>query len=515
MASPGHLVGLASVEVEAAGVDGFRLQEEVAGWVHGRLLPELEAVLDGLPSTEGRVVLDRIELVIEAGGSAGWEDRAVSGLRASLMESLRRKLTDVGGVEAISLSEAEAVARGLAHYLEHGALPWNWRIADLADLGSRLDDWLAGIRAGGAIAPVASRLAPALATATARRRFLSLPEGLPERILHVLFGVHPDRLRRWERDLDRLETRRAPTDSIAPAPGIRRRDFLDELLEMLSSRPDATESDQERSVALVLVRAFAQEAMMAAGSIPPVSEEEFESFAFRSAIALARSAPTMPGSSDRFVGSSARESREPGDSGDGHPSGQNPSDRVGKREGSRDPRDAARIASEGFHVVHAGLVLVGPYLPMLFERVGIALEPASGDSPPSEDFAKAVALLHFLATGRDDPAEFELVLPKVLCGRSPEVSFAGPVALDPEVREEADQLLASVLSHWGALKDSSIDALREGFLAREGKLSLRDGIWRLQVEQKAWDMLLDQLPWSFQYTKFPWMEHPLKTEWME
>lgn len=511
MAGHAHRVGIASVEVDVAAVDGLRFQGEVADWVHGRLLPEIESVLDAFPETGGRVMLDRLDLVLEAGSRGDWQDRAVSGVRAALADALRRKLTDLGGAAAATLTEGEAVALALAHYLEHGALPWNWPAADAGELRERLESWLGDSTPGTFPSRALSRLAPSLGTAAARRRFLSLPGGIPGRILRAVFGIEPSRLERWERDLARLGSHRSGMPTASSIPRIRMEDLLDALLEEGSTRTTMTESDQE----LVVARAVVRHASASRVAQAPRGNEEFESIAFRSVrtpmeipSAIAASDDTVPGAEadDRVA---HPPSSEAGAGARVEPRGEEPARPAQER------RDQARIAEEGFHVSNAGLILLGPYLPMLFGRVGLDLSPSGSLSTSPTTLSAAMVLLHFLATGRDDPAEFELVLPKVLCGLLPQDSFESPVGLDSDARAEADQLLASALDHWGALKDSSIDGLREGFLVREGKLSLRDGIWRLQVEQKPWDMLLEQLPWSIQFTKFPWMAHPLKTEWMQ
>ena len=67
--------------------------------------------------------------------------------------------------------------------------------------------------------------------------------------------------------------------------------------------------------------------------------------------------------------------------------------------------------------------------------------------------------------------------------------------------------------HWGALKSTSIDGLRNSFLMRNGKLS-KEEIWQLTVENKAWDVLLAQLPWGISMVKTPWMEELLYVHWM-
>ena len=68
--------------------------------------------------------------------------------------------------------------------------------------------------------------------------------------------------------------------------------------------------------------------------------------------------------------------------------------------------------------------------------------------------------------------------------------------------------------YWTVLMSTSPDGLREGFLQREGKLTLSDhGNWKLRVEQKSIDILLGYLPWGISMVKLPWMENLLVVEW--
>ena len=162
---------------------------------------------------------------------------------------------------------------------------------------------------------------------------------------------------------------------------------------------------------------------------------------------------------------------------------------------------------EGIYLENAGLVLLHPFLPTLFEGLGIATE---GKLLQPE---RALCLLHFLATGQSVAPEYHLMLPKVLCG----VALENPMEADVDLRadefEEAEALLQAVIRHWGALRNSSPDALRGTFLLRPGKLSLRGGDWLLQVEAQTCDLLLDQLPWSVSMIQLPWMEQKLWVEW--
>jgi hypothetical protein len=74
-------------------------------------------------------------------------------------------------------------------------------------------------------------------------------------------------------------------------------------------------------------------------------------------------------------------------------------------------------------------------------------------------------------------------------------------------------MLRAVVSHWTALKRTSVAALREAFLARRGLLAEVDGAWRLRVEPRPVDVLLSHLPWGVGVVSLPWTPTLLFTEW--
>ncbi|RXK87840.1 hypothetical protein EST62_05735 [Chlorobaculum sp. 24CR] len=162
----------------------------------------------------------------------------------------------------------------------------------------------------------------------------------------------------------------------------------------------------------------------------------------------------------------------------------------------------------GLYVENAGLVLLHPFLPQFFRALLLAGE--SELLRPGE----ALRLLHYLATGLENAPEYDLVLPKILCGLPP-TSLVGEAApLSDQEREESAALLSAVIGHWEALKNTGIDALRESFLKRDGKLTRwHDGGWLLQVESNSFDILLDRLPWGFSMIRLPWMPRMLRVEW--
>ncbi len=163
-------------------------------------------------------------------------------------------------------------------------------------------------------------------------------------------------------------------------------------------------------------------------------------------------------------------------------------------------------------VDNAGLVLIGPYLPRLFEALGLANDNAFVNEPARE---RALHLMQFAVDGRHEPApESRLMLNKLLCGIEPETPIGRRFSATPEECTLIESLLGAVIAHWRVLGQTSIAGLRETFLQRPGQLSQRaDGAWSLAVQPAAFDMLIDRLPWGYAMQKHPWMSEVLHVDW--
>jgi hypothetical protein len=162
------------------------------------------------------------------------------------------------------------------------------------------------------------------------------------------------------------------------------------------------------------------------------------------------------------------------------------------------------------YVANAGLVLLWPFITMLFERLGY-LEQRQFKSPELAE--RATHLLQFLATGEENFPEYELVLNKLLCGVESARPLTRVVPLTPEERSTGEGLLGAVLQRWEVLKNTSVAGLRETFLQRAGRLDYHAERVALTVETKTLDILLDQRPWSISTIKLPWMPLPLYVTW--
>jgi len=172
-------------------------------------------------------------------------------------------------------------------------------------------------------------------------------------------------------------------------------------------------------------------------------------------------------------------------------------------------------AQEPIFIDNAGLVLTNPFLPHLFDALGL-LSPDERGKPRLRDQAatsRAVHLLQYLVDGRADAPEPLLALNKVLCGLPIAAPVNRAITMTEDEHDTCDMLLRSILGNWPILSGTSIAGLRETFLQREGKLTLADGAWRLQVQRKTLDVLVDQIPWSIGVVFHAWMPGALHVTW--
>ena len=173
--------------------------------------------------------------------------------------------------------------------------------------------------------------------------------------------------------------------------------------------------------------------------------------------------------------------------------------------------EAVPGADDSMYVMFAGIVLLHPFISRLFR--GLRLVDENDRFNSWHERERAIFVLHYLATGTASCEEQTATLLKLLCG----VPWAHPiereVALTSHEQTEANTMLDAAISHWDRLRHSSVDALRETFLQRDGRL-VRDGTgWRLTVEERGVDVILATLPWSLMAVRFPWMASTLWVDW--
>jgi hypothetical protein len=169
-------------------------------------------------------------------------------------------------------------------------------------------------------------------------------------------------------------------------------------------------------------------------------------------------------------------------------------------------------AGEPFYVGNAGAILLWPFLGRYFQMLGL-LEKNSFRG--EEEQSRAIHLVQYLATGKLEAPEHELLLNKLLCGARPEQPLHPVTAVTAAEEDISRQLLNSVIQAWEKIRNTSVDGLRQSFLVREGQLLRRDSddSWLLTVSARSYDMLLDSLPWRLSLVRQPWMQTALHVKW--
>lgn len=161
-------------------------------------------------------------------------------------------------------------------------------------------------------------------------------------------------------------------------------------------------------------------------------------------------------------------------------------------------------------ISNCGLVIFWPFLKPLFENLNLL----SGDNFISDQHReRALLMLQYLVTGFPTGEEQNLQLNKILTGWVTTKPLQKSIRLKKAEKAELDEFLAEIIKNWTALKNSSVTALRETFLQRNGILRAANKSFSLKIERKGVDILRDNLPWTISVIKLPWMNEILYVEW--
>lgn len=158
-----------------------------------------------------------------------------------------------------------------------------------------------------------------------------------------------------------------------------------------------------------------------------------------------------------------------------------------------------------------GLVLLGPYLPSLFNEAGYLNEENTFKN--KEAAFRAVFLLHYICTGKTKAPEYALPLHKLLCGLPFNKSIPKSIRLTKKEKQEADDLLDAMAEQWSSLRSPFGDAIRQNFMQRTGIIERKDNSWLVRIQRTSLDILMDSLPWSISVIRLPWTQHLIQTEW--
>lgn len=460
-------------ETTGSDADGVELQRLLTRLTHDKIVQILDGVLERFSSPNDYLYLDRLSIDVGSLELAQLESelpkRIATNLESALADISASYTDDSRALIAggnYRQSRQQAVNEALLFFLRTGRLPWSFRLPDGRNLEQVLTENWRDYESALGDRHFSKGLIGVLRDDAARIRLLR--QFSTDFVARLLVRYFPETAVVFEK------IRQGLTDSVPPATAEddRLKPVVQNLLVVLSSGQAVSQTMLDEMGAIFKDR---YDANYAPDRYFEVKRQHQDSR--RSDLASRSPTPATHRQEDEPLAHSSY------------------------------PFDDPDI-DEGVYVDNAGLVLLHPFLPQLFTA-----------STCLHDYkiiktGRALALLHYLATGETTAYEYDLVLPKVLCNIDLPMPVETLTELSHEERSEADELLTAVVKHWDVLRNTSIDSLRGTFILRPGKLIRRgDGDWQLHVEYRSCDILLDSLPWNIATIKLPWMQNLLWVEW--
>ncbi|MCD0480728.1 hypothetical protein LPB90_19980 [Chryseobacterium sp. LC2016-29] len=165
--------------------------------------------------------------------------------------------------------------------------------------------------------------------------------------------------------------------------------------------------------------------------------------------------------------------------------------------------------NDGQYVQNAGLILIHPFVKTFFEHCEL-LHPKTQQLIDPELCAH---LLHYIATGKINAPEYDMVFEKFLCNIPMQQTINRHIKLSRKHKTQAKNVIESVQHNWSSMKKSSVALLQNEFFQRPGKLVVTDHDYTLTVEQKTQDILLKNLGWGLSLVKLPWKKKFMFVNW--
>ncbi|MEO6548950.1 MAG: contractile injection system tape measure protein [Ferruginibacter sp.] len=490
-------------------VEAFPLQKQVSEWCKDKLVPAIEMALEGLGQGEDYIKIDKISIDTSIIDPTVWGDALLIDIIEQLTSEISATVNIQQPTAAAQRTSGEAGFRDLLFYfLQNGFLPWWSTINSKPDFSKRLEEWLINSPQTSADSLFHLLQHPAvqkrIATQFSDKAFayyiagsVKIPPHNAEAIVSDVFEIQ---------------------HAFFSNTNIISKDFSSILFNKQLNSP-------VQNVLINTIREWLQNlagtdnlnvAKLQSASLKSTEfRQVLNTFEKKSGIDSNNAAMRQSTSKNKreikseFIKKELNENAEKNVDGKQNETVKPSMDEgISNRKNVGDfSKDIAEELKNGIYINNAGLVIAASFLPLFFERLLIAKDDSI------LDFDAAVCLTNFLATGNETMAEFELVLPKILCGLSPDSVINTNIEFNDAWKKEAEDLILSIIEYWSILKNTSVEGLRETFLQREGKLMHENGEWLLQVAPKQFDMLLGQLPWNISIIKLSWMPEMLKTEW--
>lgn len=165
--------------------------------------------------------------------------------------------------------------------------------------------------------------------------------------------------------------------------------------------------------------------------------------------------------------------------------------------------------NEGQYVQNAGLILIHPFIKPLFEHCDL-IHPETRELTDPELCAH---LLHYIATGKTNAPECDMIFEKFLCNIPLHQTINRHIKLSRKHKKQAKNVIESVQHNWSSMKKSSVELLQNEFFQRSGKLVITDYDYTLTMERKTQDILLEKLSWGIGLIRLPWQEKFMYVNW--
>lgn len=475
-----NLIRQAILDLHYTGsADGFVIQKEIGEWCNVQLGRDLEEIVDKADTGITVKKIDRIELEINIGSQQDW----LSQLSKEIASQLQKKLSELVPGAENSVQEqtvAHHFFEVFIYFLQHGYLPWWSSIRNRNEFSAHL---LSALQ-NGIPAAMKSHLVEIVSGSVSQERLIDqLTDNEWIQFIAEFYSGQKKEIQALFKDIATLLT---------IVPELKRKATKAKFKAWMWERAG---DDNPKEALQEVAFSIAKEVFLVSDKAGKAAFRMIQpaSVIMDEAIEKAEKEPGIL--------EITPENKETGDT-------ENKRTEPNYKQQEKRETEKAPL-TEGIYIGNAGLVIVSPFLPAFFRKLKLV-----NSNDEILDMEVAVNLVAYLATGTELGAEFELVFPKVLCGIDPSVQISSMVALTEEQKQEAKDVLLSVIEYWNILRDTSPGGLMESFLQREGKLTFKEKEWILQVEQKAYDMLLQNLPWNISMIKLPWMRYMLKTEWM-
>lgn len=470
-----HLIGKQLVEVNYTGIkDAFLLRQHSEELCKSIIAPIAEKLLRQYEMEDEVISIDSIEVNIEVHENEGWLNIAGEKIERELQYQLHSRIgTAERGV--VVKKGTEAFFETLIYYLQHGFLPWNAVVAGKEQFETMLGKWIAVVSSN-----ETTSLAEVLRQPQAVHRLVSI---VSNNDFVLLTGLLSKNILLNETTGDMML-------------------LAEQIIKQKTTGAKLLLQLKQQVITLLIEKNIGE---VFCKKLSAIFYQHRQHFLFDEAAVteiktegLKKMAEEVKKRSENLKSNITKDNKQETES----------DNELLNEDDSIDEAVETKELSEGVFISNAGAVIIAPFLTQLFKKTGLFED---GKMTNEE---KALCLLHYCITGNSNPAEFELVLPKILCGVPVEQVVSISVELDYKSQQQADEMLASVVEHWRVLKNTSIDGLRQSFLQRNGKISFDNDKWVLQVEQKGHDVLLQQLPWGISMIKLLWMKQMLVTEWI-